>query len=160
MEAQAIEPLAGLSKANEYLTFSIGGSSYAIDILSVQEIRGYTEPTRIAHSVRHLLGIINLRGAIVSILDLRSMLGAAARPFNSETVVIVISLHGKVFGVVVDAVNDVVQLSRNSLKPAPEVGSEVDARYIGAIATLDDRLLMLLDIATLFGDLSLTVTPA
>lgn len=138
----------------EYLTFRLGSEEYGIDILKVQEIRSYEQPTRIANAPAYLKGVVNLRGVIVPIVDLRvkfNCLNAEGEAeINSFTVVIVLNVRGRVVGAVVDSVSDVMQLAEQMIQPAPEMGSSlVDTSYITGIANVSDRLLILMDIESL-----------
>jgi purine-binding chemotaxis protein CheW len=133
---------------DEFLSFRLGDEEYAIDILKVQEIRALEAVTRIANAPRYLKGVINLRGSIVPIVDLRAKLGM---PDSSQAgaVVIILNLAERVMGVVVDAVSDVVALAREDVRPAPEFGSVVDATFIRGLAPIGERMLILVDITRL-----------
>ena len=137
----------------EFLTFRLGAEEYGIDILRVQEIRSYEQPTRIANAPAFIKGVVNLRGVIVPIVDLRMKLGCDSAEYNTFTVVIVLNVKGRVVGAVVDSVSDVLELSRDSIKPAPEMSSAVDAGFItgiGAVKNGDaERMLILMDIESL-----------
>ena len=141
----AIEKLAG---GAEYLTFRLGGEEYAIDILQVQEIRERESATRIATAPEFVRGVINLRGTIVPIVDLRVKFGFA-HAATDASVVVILSIAGHVIGVVVDAVTDVVALSAEQIKDTPEVGSAIAESFIRGIAPMGDRLLIVFDIARL-----------
>jgi len=134
----------------EFLTFRLGAESYGIEILKVQEIRGYEKPTVIANAPAFIKGVINLRGVIVPILDLRIKFDLDDVGYDEFTVVIVLKVAGRVLGVVVDSVSDVVALSPETIRPAPEFAASVfDTKYITGLASVDDRLLILLDIELL-----------
>ena len=135
--------------AREYLTFRLDQEEYGIDILKVQEIRGYEPPTRIANAPDFIKGVVNLRGTIVPIVDMRIKFNCAQADYNSFTVVIILNLRNRVVGIVVDGVSDVVPLAQEQVRPKPEFGAAVDTRFISGIGTLDDRMLILLDIPTL-----------
>jgi len=152
--------------AGEYLTFRLGAEEYGIDILRVQEIRSHEPPTRIANAPAFLKGVVNLRGVIVPIVDLRIKLGCASAELNAFTVVIVLNVRGRVVGAVVDSVSDVLELASAQIKPAPELAAGIDSRYITGIATVAadagakteaksdsrepaQRMLILVDIETL-----------
>jgi purine-binding chemotaxis protein CheW len=149
MGGEAREQHAG----GEFLTFRLGAEEYGIDILRVQEIRSYEQPTRIANSPSFLKGVVNLRGVIVPIVDLRLKLGCDSADYNAFTVVIVLNVRGRVVGAVVDSVSDVLELGREQIKPAPELNSNVDAAYITGIGTVKngdvERMLILMDIEAL-----------
>ncbi|MFM2057639.1 MAG: hypothetical protein RLY71_2024 [Pseudomonadota bacterium] len=133
----------------EFLTFRLGGEEYGIDILKVQEIRSYEQPTRIANSAQFFKGVINLRGVIVPIVDLRLKFGCEQADYNSFTVVIVLNIHGRVVGTVVDSVSDVLELPADAVKPAPEMDAAVDTSHITGIADVGERMLILMDIESL-----------
>lgn len=135
--------------AQEYLTFTLGPEEYAIDILKVQEIRGYEQPTTIANSPAFIKGVINLRGIIVPIVDMRIKFGVGKAEYTPFTVVIILSLAGRVVGIVVDGVSDVTSLRSDQIRPAPEFAATVDTRYIKGLGTLGDRMLIVVDIERL-----------
>ena len=143
------------ARKGEYLTFRLGGEEYGIDILRVQEIRSYEQPTRIANAPAFLKGVVNLRGVIVPIIDLRLKLACDSADYNGFTVVIVLNVHQRVVGVVVDSVSDVLELSGDQIKAAPALNSSVDAGFITGIGTAKngeaDRMLILVDIEALMG---------
>ena len=133
--------------SGEYLTFRLGSEEYGIDILKVQEIRSYEQPTRIANAPEFIKGVVNLRGVIVPIVDLRLKLGCASAEYNSFTVVIVLNVRNRVVGAVVDSVSDVLELSKEAIRPAPELNaSAVDTSFITGIGSVGDRMLILMDI--------------
>ena len=146
---EAARAALSAQSGSEYLTFRLGGEEYGIDILRVQEIRSYEQPTRIANAPGFIKGVVNLRGVIVPIVDLRLKLGCETAEYNSFTVVIVLNVKGRVVGAVVDSVSDVLELPRDSIKPAPEMSSSVDAGYITGIGSINDRMLILMDIESL-----------
>ena len=141
---------AGQASKGEFLTFRLGGEEYGIDILRVQEIRSYEQPTRIANTPEFLRGVVNLRGVIVPIVDLRLKLSCAAAEFNAFTVVIVLNVKGRVIGAVVDSVSDVCELGGDAIKPAPEFNGAIEAAYITGLGTIKSgdaaRMLILMDI--------------
>ena len=140
---------AGASSAAEYLTFRLGQEEYGIDILRVQEIRSYEQPTRMAHAPEFIKGVIDLRGVIVPIVDLRLKLGCATADYTDFTVVIILNVGGIVLGAVVDAVADVVALPAEAIKPAPQFQGQVDASFVRGIATTGERMLIVMDIESL-----------
>ncbi|HMW24778.1 MAG TPA: chemotaxis protein CheW [Burkholderiaceae bacterium] len=133
----------------EFLTFRLGAEEYGIEILKVQEIRSYEPPTRIANSASFFKGVVNLRGVIVPIVDLRLKFGCDSAEYNSFTVVIVLNIRGRVVGAVVDSVSDVLELPGEAVRPAPEINAAVDTSYITGIANVSDRMLILMDIEAL-----------
>ena len=146
-EAAARENAAkALHHGGEFLTFRLGAEEYGIDILRVQEIRSYEAPTRIANAPAFIKGVVNLRGVIVPIVDLRVKLGCETVEYNEFTVVIVLNVAGRVVGAVVDSVSDVLELSKDAVKAAPELASSVDTSFITGIGNVGDRMLILMDI--------------
>jgi purine-binding chemotaxis protein CheW len=135
--------------ASEYLTFTLASETYGIDILKVQEIRGYDSVTRIANTPEFIKGVINLRGVIVPIVDLRIKFSVGEATYHEFTVVIIVNVLNKVVGIVVDGVSDVVALAGDQIKPAPEFGGALDTRYLTGLGTLNDEMLILVDIAKL-----------
>ena len=140
----------------EFLTFRLGSEEYGIDILKVQEIRSYEPPTKIANAPAYLKGVVNLRGVIVPVVDLRVKFNCVnaqgEAEINDFTVVIVLNVRGRVVGAVVDSVSDVMQLAEQNIQPAPAMSSAmVDTSYITGIANVSERLLILMDIESLMG---------
>ncbi|HKO88290.1 MAG TPA: chemotaxis protein CheW [Burkholderiales bacterium] len=148
----------GTIHAGEFLTFVLGSEEYGIDILKVQEIRGYDAVTRIANAPAFIKGVINLRGIIVPIVDLRLKFQVGEALYNDFTVVIILNVSNRTVGVVVDGVSDVMALTADQIRPAPEFGAAVDTRYLTGLAAVEERMLILLDIEGLMssGDLALT----
>jgi len=144
-EAARAAALAG----GEFLTFRLGAEEYGIDILKVQEIRSYEQPTRIANAPEFIKGVVNLRGVIVPIVDLRVKLACPSAEYNSFTVVIVLNVRGRVVGAVVDSVSDVLELAAGTIKPAPEMHTSVDTSFITGIGSINERMLILMDIEAL-----------
>lgn len=138
------------AQSREFLTFRLGAESYGIEILKVQEIRGYETPTAIANAPAFIKGVINLRGVIVPVLDLRIKFRLPQASYDDFTVVIILNVADRVVGVVVDSVSDVLTLAVDLIRPAPEFASATfDTKYITGLATVDDRMLILLDIERL-----------
>ncbi len=135
--------------AREYLTFRLDREEYGIDILKVQEIRGYEPPTRIANAPSFIKGVVNLRGTIVPIVDMRLKFNCANAQYDAFTVVIVLNLHHRIVGIVVDSVSDVMELAPENLRPAPDVDSVIDGDSVIGLGSLNDRMLILLDIEKL-----------
>ncbi len=135
--------------SNEYLTFVLGREEYGIDILKVQEIRGYEAPTTIANAPAFIKGVINLRGVIVPIIDMRIKFNLGEPSYDQFTVVIILNIADRVVGMVVDGVSDVIQLSADNLRPAPDFSSTLDTRYIVGLGTIDQRMIIVVDIEKL-----------
>lgn len=138
-----------VADAGQYLTLRLGEEEYAIDILRVQEIRSYEEPTKMVNSPSFIKGVINLRGVIVPIVDLRLKLNIAKVEYTEFTVVIILNVRGTVVGAVVDAVSDVVTLTAQHIKPAPQFESSIDARFIVGLANLGERMLIVMNMEAL-----------
>lgn len=137
----------------EYLSFRLGEEEYGIDILKVQEIRGYDAVTAIADAQSFMKGVINLRGTVVPIMDMRLRFKLAEPTYDKFTVVIILNIGRSVIGMVVDAVSDVVTLAPEQIKPAPALGSAMNSDYLVGIGTIEHRMLILLDIDKLMSSL-------
>jgi purine-binding chemotaxis protein CheW len=135
----------------EFLSFRLGTEEYGIDILKVQEIRGYDAVTRIANTPEFLKGVINLRGTIVPIIDLRIKFGLGNPVYDEFTVVIILNVASRIVGVVVDSVSDVLTLTDEQMRPAPEFSAALDTQYVIGLGAIDDRMLILVDIEKLIG---------
>jgi purine-binding chemotaxis protein CheW len=137
----------------QYLTFALGAEEYGVEILKVQEIKGYSAITPIPNTPNYVKGVMNLRGSIIPILDLRAKLAMPEAAYNQFTVIIVVRVGAKTVGVVVDAVSDVLNIPLKDIQPTPDFGSQVDARFISGLAKAAERLVVLLDIEkVLVGD--------
>ena len=145
--------------AREYLTFRLDREEYGIDILKVQEIRGYEPPTRIANAPHFIKGVVNLRGTIVPIVDMRLRFNCEQAQYDTFTVVIVLNLRQRIVGIVVDSVSDVMELAPENMRPAPDVDSVIGSESVIGLGSLGDRMLILLDIEKLMSteDMGLTV---
>jgi len=139
----------------EYLTFRLDQEEYGIDILKVQEIRGYEPPTRIANAPSFIKGVVNLRGTIVPIVDMRLKFNCAEAKYDAFTVVIILNLCQRIVGIVVDSVSDVMGLAPEQMRPAPEIDSIINSDAIVGLGSLDDRMLILLDIEKLMSGLDM-----
>lgn len=139
---------APVPEPREFLAFKLGEEEYGIDILRVQEIRSYEEPTRLAGAPGFVKGVVNLRGVIVPIVDLRLKFGLDAN-YDPFTVVIVLNIGVRIVGIVVDAVSDVVSLAAEQMRALPDFNGDVDTRHLLAIGALDERMLILVDIEQL-----------
>ena len=145
-----MEPAHTREKLSEFLSFRLGDEEYAIDILRVREIREHAAPTRIANAPAYVKGVINLRGSIVPILDLRARFGFEALAPGAAPVVIILSLEERPLGIVVDGVNDVVALSEEDIRPAPEqLHSVIEQGFVQGLAPVDGRMLIVVDLARL-----------
>lgn len=135
--------------ADEYLTFALGEEEYGVEILKVQEIRGYDTVTRLPDAPDYIKGVINLRGTIVPVIDMRLKFRLARVEYNALTVMIVLNVADRVVGMVVDSVSDVIQLEAEQIRPVPDIGSAIDRQFITGIGTQGDRMLILLEIERL-----------
>jgi len=133
----------------EFLTFTLGEEEYAIDILTVQEIRGYNAVTRIANTPDYIKGVINMRGVIVPVVDMRLKFHLGNATYDEFTVMIILNLGQRVVGMVVDAVSDVVALSADDIRPAPDFGAAFDTQYLLGLASVAERMAIVVDIEKL-----------
>lgn len=136
----------GAETGNEFLAFTLGKEEYGIDILKVQEIRGYEAVTRIANAPEFVKGVVNLRGIIVPIVDMRIKFKLGEPTYDQFTVVIILNISGRVVGMVVDSVSDVITLTQEQIKPAPEMGTAFNTDYLIGLGTMDERMLILVEI--------------
>jgi purine-binding chemotaxis protein CheW len=141
----------GLTSQNirEFLIFTLGAEEYGVEILKVQEIRGYDTVTQIANSPAFLKGVINLRGAIVPIVDMRIKFNLGKADYDALTVVIILNIQNRIIGMVVDGVSDVMTLAPEQIRPAPEFGAALDAEYMIGLGVIDERMIILTDIERL-----------
>ena len=155
MQPSAISPgrNAGVSasghEVTEFLAYRLGNEEYGIDIQKVQELRGYDTVTAIANAPAFIKGVVNLRGSIVPIVDMRIKFDLGVPVYDQFTVVIILNISGRIMGMVVDSVSDVITLTPEQMKPAPAMGTAVDANYLMGLGMIDDRMLILLDIDSL-----------
>ncbi|KNC89479.1 chemotaxis protein CheW [Trabulsiella odontotermitis] len=144
-----VAKLAGEPTGQEFLVFTLGDEEYGIDILKVQEIRGYDQVTRIANTPSFIKGVTNLRGVIVPIVDLRVKFSQQEVEYDENTVVIVLNLNQRVVGIVVDGVSDVLSLASEQIRPAPEFAVTLSTEYLTGLGALGDRMLILVNIEKL-----------
>jgi purine-binding chemotaxis protein CheW len=135
----------------EFLAFTMGQEEYGLDILKVQEIRGYEAVTTLANAPDYFKGVINLRGVIVPVIDMRIRFNLATPTYDQFTIVIVLNIGGTIMGMVVDSVSDVTTLASEQIRPPPQLGSAIGADYLIGIGTIDERMLILIDIDKLMG---------
>jgi purine-binding chemotaxis protein CheW len=136
---------------SQYLTFTLGQEEYGVEILKVQEIKGYSAVTPIPNTPTYVKGVMNLRGAVIPVVDLRAKLAMPEAPYSQFTVIIVVRVGDKTIGVVVDAVSDVLNIPRQDMQPTPDFGAQVDARFISGLAKTGEKLVVLLDIDKVVG---------
>ncbi len=147
--AGSVNAQVAAGQPNEFLTFTLGDEEYGVDILKVQEIRGYDTVTKIPDAPDFIKGVINLRGTIVPVVDMRIKFKLGRADYNEFTVMIILNIARRVVGMVVDGVSDVMQLSAEQIRPAPEFGGSINTRFITGLGTLDERMLILVDIEKL-----------
>lgn len=142
---------SGQRSSAQYLTFALGKEEYAIEILRVQEIKGYSALTQIPNAPAFIRGVMNLRGAVVPVIDLRIKFGMPSAEIDRFTVIIIVKVRGKTVGLVVDSVSDVLDLLSADIEPTPDLGYHVDTSFMNGMAKNADRLIILLDIEKLLG---------
>jgi len=152
-----MEAVAGLSASeNQYLTFILSGEEYGVDILTVQELRGWENTTPIPNTPSFVLGVINLRGVVVPIVDLRDRFGLESMEYGPTTVVIIVKVNAggkdRVLGIVVDAVSEVYDINKADLQPPPDMEGSISIDFVTGLATMDEKMVILLDIAKLVNE--------
>lgn len=145
----ATEDQATQSVTEEFLTFTLGEEEYAIDILKVQEIRGYDSVTRIANTPDFIKGVINMRGVIVPVVDMRLKFHLGNATYDQFTVMIILNFGQRIVGMVVDSVSDVIALQPEEIRSAPDFGSSFDTQYLIGLANVGDRMAIVVDIEKL-----------
>jgi len=138
-------------EGSQYLTFTMAGEEYGVEILKVQEIKGYSAITHIPNTPAYVKGVMNLRGTIIPVIDLRAKLAMAEGQYNQFTAIVVLTVGAKTMGLVVDAVSDVLKIPRAEVQAAPDFGAAVDARFISGMAKTGEKLVVLLDIDRILG---------
>lgn len=131
---------------SQYLTLKLAHEEYGVDILAVREIRGWTPVTRIPQAPSYVLGVLNLRGAIVPVIDMRLRFGLPREEYTGNTVTVIVTVAGRHFGVVVDAVSDVLDVDPAQMRPVPDMGTTVDTEYLKGLTAVDERMVLLLDV--------------
>lgn len=144
--AAAVSQAEFTSDGRQFLTFSLGAEEYGVDILKVQEIKGYAPATPIPNTPSFIKGVMNLRGTIIPVVDLRRKLSMDDAEYNQFTVIIVVKVAAKVVGLVVDSVSDVLNIPNADVQDSPDLGGHVDVRFVSGMAKVNDKLVMLLDI--------------
>jgi len=148
------------ASGQEFLVFTLGSEEYGIDILKVQEIRSYETVTRISSAPDFIKGVTNLRGVIVPIVDLRLKFRLGNVRYDHQTVVIILNVAGRVVGIVVDGVSDVLTLTGEAIKPAPEFGVSISTEHLTGLGTIDGRMLVLIDIEKLMSSPEMALVEA
>lgn len=139
------QSISDANTTTQYLTVNLAEEEYGIDILAVREIRGWTPVTRIPQAPHYVLGVLNLRGAIVPVLDLRLRFGLSREAYDATTVTVIVTVAGRLFGIVVDAVSDVLDIEDTHLRPVPDMGTAVDTEYLKGLTSIGERMVLLLD---------------
>lgn len=140
-----------LGETVQFLTFSVENNEYGVDIMKVMEIRGWSETTRIPNSPDHMRGVINLRGIVVPIFDLRTRFNQGKTEAHEKNVVIVISVGERTIGILVDAVSDIITVTENEVKPAPSsADTGIDDNYVSGLISANEKMIILLDVEYLF----------
>jgi len=152
-----MEAVASLSTSeNQYLTFMLSGEEYGVDILTVQELRGWEETTPIPNAPSFVLGVINLRGVVVPIVDLRDRFGLDRMEYGPTTVVIIVKVQAngkeRVLGIVVDAVSEVYDINKDDMQPPPDMDGSISIDFVTGLATMEDKMVILLDINKLVNE--------
>ena len=159
--AKEINQQIGLTTdGSQFLTFQLGEELYGVDILRVQEIKGYTAVTKIPNTPAHIKGVLNLRGTIVPIVELRTKFGMQTIDYTMFTVIVVVVVREKIMGLVVDAVSDVLNIDKKDIQPPPQFGAKVDVSFLNGIGKSGDKLIALLDMDRLLSDDDLQDTAA
>ena len=151
-----ISALDAAASNQQYFTFILDEQEYGVDILRVQEIRGWINVRKMPNLPDYIKGVIDLRGTVVPIIDLRERFGMEGMSYTTLTVVVILRVEGsngeKIMGLVVDSVSDVYDIPPSELKPAPNLGGGIDISYIKSLATIGDKMVLLVDIDHLLGD--------
>ncbi|MDQ6969349.1 MAG: chemotaxis protein CheW [Mariprofundus sp.] len=160
-----MEAIANLSRSeDQYLTFMLSGEEYGVDILTVQELRGWEETTPIPNTPSFVLGVINLRGVVVPIVDLRDRFGLDRIDYGPTTVVIIVKVEAagkeRVLGIVVDAVSEVYDINKEDMQPPPDMDGSISIDFVTGLATMDEKMVILLDINKLVNEGILSNKPA
>lgn len=140
----------------QFLTFTVGNEEYGVDIMIVREIKGWTETTRLPNSPEFMRGVMNLRGLIIPIFDLRTRFGRGITEVSHKHVIIILAVGDRNIGILVDTVSDILNVSDDQIKPAPDIDSQVDAAYISGLISLDNRMVVLLNVEHLFDTRQIT----
>jgi purine-binding chemotaxis protein CheW len=157
-EMEQREAASHTGEVNQFLTFTLGAEEYGIEILKVQEIKGYSAITHIPNAPAHVKGVMNLRGTVVPVVDLRAKFGMEAVEYSKFTVIIVVMVGQKIAGLVVDAVSDVLNIQQSEVRPAPDFGARSDTRFISGVASIGDKLAVLVDIDKLLTEEEVAAT--
>lgn len=136
--------------SDQYLTFTVGNEEYGVEIMTVREIRQWAQSTRLPNTPQFMLGVMNLRGAIIPIFDLRARFSGEKTEADSKNVIIIVALSTRLIGILVDTVSDIVHASAGDIKPPPSMELNIDERYVNGLISLEERMIVLLDVEHLF----------
>ncbi len=150
LETTTTESTIQEQNTNKYLVFQIGGETYGVPLLQVQEIRTYTPATRVPNAPDYVLGVMNLRGNIIAVIDARTRFGLPPVPDEQETVVVVAQVQGKIFGLRLDSVSDVMDIPEDSIQPTPPIASEATQKFLSGVVQSDERVVILLNLDEIF----------
>jgi purine-binding chemotaxis protein CheW len=148
-----------IEKANQFLTFLLDDQEYGVELDKIQEIRGYTAITPIPNVLPHVRGVINLRGTVLPVIDLRLRFGLATVEYSKFTVIVIAMVAGKMVGLLVDAVSDVLDVTADDMRPPPDFGTSVDTRFIQGVFETRERLAVALNLEQLLQESELTTLP-
>ncbi len=146
MSAQTIEKPIYTEAAHQYLTFTLGQEEYGVEILKIQEIKGFSAITPLPNAPPYVKGVLNLRGTIVPIVDLRKKFGMPEEAYTAFTVIVVVQVQGQIMGFIVDAVSDVLSVAGTDIQPTPDLHGQVDTSFLNGLAKAGEKLVILLDI--------------
>jgi purine-binding chemotaxis protein CheW len=141
--------LLATDSALQFLTFTLGEEEYGVDIMTVREVKGWTETTRLPNSPEYVRGVLNLRGIIIPIFDLRARFTGKMTEANSTHVVIILAVEDRIIGVLADTVSDILTVNSSEIKPTPETNNEIDQRFVAGLIAVEERMVVLLDMAHL-----------
>jgi purine-binding chemotaxis protein CheW len=144
------EAIDAETEAAQFITFSIGDEEFGVDIVTVQEIKGWTETTNLPSSPSYMRGVLNLRGVIVPIYDLRARFGLGETKPSKNHVIVIVRVSSRILGILVDAVSDILTVGANRIRPVPEMGGNVDQRFLSGLVAVDERMVALLELKLLF----------
>jgi purine-binding chemotaxis protein CheW len=151
MDANQTAGQEGKSSTSQYLTFQLAGETYSVPLYQVQEIRTYSPTTRIPNTPHYVIGVVNLRGAIIAMIDLRARLNMESISEDEQTIVVVVNVRGQTYGLRADSVSDVIEVASNQVQEAPKVTSDDQQRFIAGLAQVQERVLILLDLDRVVG---------
>lgn len=159
-ETLATQAIAGADGTSQFITFTIGAEEYGVDIMAVKEIKGWTATTSIPKSPDYVRGVINLRGVIVPIFDLRTRFGMGATEPTKSHVVIIVNIAARVVGLLVDAVSDILTIAQSDIRPVPEMDRRQDEAFLDGLVAIDERMVTLISLAKLFDSAEIDAVPA